>query len=122
MSQPIKINLNEKFRLFSEHWSPKIIGELNENFIKVVKFQGDFVWHSHEEEDELFIVIKGELIIKFLDRTLTANPGEMILVPKKVKHCPAPKEEVWALVIEPKSTRNTGEIIEKRTVETLERI
>jgi mannose-6-phosphate isomerase-like protein (cupin superfamily) len=122
MSRPIKINLDEKFALFSEHWSPKIIGELNENFIKVVKFQGDFVWHSHEEEDELFILIKGELIIKFLDQTLTANPGEMILVPKKVKHCPCPKEEVWALVIEPKSTRNTGEITEKRTAQILERI
>jgi mannose-6-phosphate isomerase-like protein (cupin superfamily) len=91
MSKPEKINLDEKFALFFDHWSPKIIGELNENFIKVVKFQGEFVWHSHEEEDELFIVIKGQLIIKFLDHVLTANPGEMILVPKKVKHCPAPK-------------------------------
>jgi mannose-6-phosphate isomerase-like protein (cupin superfamily) len=122
MSKPIKINLDEKFALFSDHWSPKIIGDLNENFIKLVKFKGDFVWHSHEEEDELFIVIKGELIIKFRDQTLTAQPGEMILVPKKVEHCPSPKEEVWAMVIEPKTTRNTGDVCDAKTVEILERI
>lgn len=122
MSKPTKINLDEKFALFSDHWSPKIIGDLNENFIKIVKFKGDFVWHSHEEEDELFIVIKGELIIKFRDCILTAKPGEMILVPKKVEHCPSPKEEVWAMVIEPKTTRNTGDVYDVKTAENLERI
>lgn len=122
MKEPQKINFEEKFALFSDHWSPKIIGELNENFIKLVKFQGDFVWHSHKDEDELFIVIKGELIIKFRDRVLTANPGEMILVPKNVEHCPSPKKEVWALVIEPKTVLNTGEVQNEKTVHNLEKI
>lgn len=119
---PKKINLAEKFALFSDHWSPKIIGELNDNFIKLAKFQGDFVWHKHDDEDELFIVIKGELIIKFRDQTLSAKPGEMILVPKKVEHCPCPKEEVWAMLIEPKTVLNTGDVQDEKTVEKLERI
>jgi mannose-6-phosphate isomerase-like protein (cupin superfamily) len=122
MSKPIKINLDEKFALFSDHWSPKIIGELNENFVKLVKFKGDFVWHHHENEDELFIVIKGELTIKFRDRDLIAKPGEMILVPKKIEHCPAPKEEVWAILVEPKTVLNTGNVYDKKTVKNLERI
>lgn len=121
MSKAIKINLAEKFALFNDHWSPKIIGELNENFIKLVKFQGDFVWHDHEE-DELFIVIKGELIIKFRDGNLTAKEGELILIPRKVEHCPAPKEEVWAMLVEPKSVVNTGEVEDIKTVKHLERI
>lgn len=118
--KPQKINLAEKFALFSDHWSPKIIGELNENFIKIVKFNGDFVWHHHEEEDELFIVIKGELTIKFRDGDLTAKPGEMILVPKKVEHCPSVKEEVWAMLVEPKTVLNTGNVYDKKTVKNLE--
>ncbi len=117
-----KVNLAEKFALFTDHWSPKIVGEINDNFVKLVKFQGDFVWHSHDHEDELFIVIKGELIIKFRDGVLVANPGEMVLVPKKVEHCPCPKEEVWAMVIEPKTVVNTGNVEDIKTVKVLERI
>jgi mannose-6-phosphate isomerase-like protein (cupin superfamily) len=122
MTEVKKINLAEKFSLFSDHWSPKIIGELNENFIKLAKFQGDFVWHKHDNEDELFIVIKGELIIKFRDQILTAKPGEMILVPKNVEHCPAPEEEVWVMLIEPKTTLNTGDVYDEKTVEKLDKI
>lgn len=122
MSTPIKINLNQKLSLFNDYWSPKIIGELNENFIKLVKFQGEFVWHSHKDEDELFIVIKGKLTIKFRDQDLTANPGEIILIPKGVEHCPSPEEEVWAMVIEPKTVINTGEVEDVKTVKDLERI
>ncbi|MBU6339550.1 MAG: cupin domain-containing protein [Rickettsiales bacterium] len=122
MSNPVKINLEQKFSLFKDHWSPKIIGELNENFIKLVKFQGDFVWHSHKDEDELFIIIKGKLVIKFRDRELTAIPGEIILIPKGVEHCPCVKEEVWAMVIEPKTVVNTGDVVDKKTVKDLEKI
>ncbi len=122
MTKAIKINLAEKFAIFNDHYSPKIIGDLNENFIKLVKFQGDFVWHDHKNEDELFIVIKGELIIKFRDGDIIANPGEMILIPKGVEHCPSPKEEVWAMLIEPKTVINTGDIEDKKTVKNLERI
>jgi mannose-6-phosphate isomerase-like protein (cupin superfamily) len=121
MTAATKINLAEKFALFNDHWSPKIIGDLNENFIKIVKFQGDFVWHDHEE-DELFIVIKGELLIKFRDGELVAKEGELILVPRKVEHCPAPKEEVWAMLIEPKTIVNTGKVYDEKTVTDLERI
>ena len=122
MTIPSKINLEQKFSLFNDHWSPKIIAELNENLIKLVKFQGEFVWHSHKDEDELFIVIKGELVIKFRDHDLTAHPGEIILIPKGVEHCPSVEEEVWAMIIEPKTVINTGEIIDAKTVRNLKKI
>lgn len=122
MNPPTKINLNQKFSLFNDHWSPKIIGELNENFIKLVKFKGEFVWHAHQNEDELFIVIKGKLTIKFRDQDLTANLGEIILIPKGVEHCPCVEEEVWAMVIEPKTVVNTGDVDDVKTVKNLERI
>ncbi len=118
----MKINLNQKLSLFNDYWSPKIIGQLNENFIKLVKFQGEFVQHSHKDEDELFIVIKGKLTIKFRDQDLTANPGEIILIPKGVEHCPSAEEEVWAMVIEPKTVINTGEVEDVKTAKDLERI
>ncbi len=118
----VKINLTEKFDLFSDYWSPKIIGELNDNQIKLVKLKGDFVWHSHQDEDELFITIKGKLTIKFRDKILTANPGEIILIPKGVEHCPSVEEEVWAMLIEPKSVINTGEVEDAKTVKNLDRI
>lgn len=122
MSTQLKINLNQKFSLFNDYWSPKIIGELNENFIKLVKLQGDFVWHSHKDEDELFIIIKGKLTIKFRDQDLTANPGEIILIPKGVEHCPSVEEEVWVMLIEPKTVINTGEVDDIKTVKNLTKI
>lgn len=122
MTNPVKINLEQKFSLFNDHWSPKIIGELNDNFIKLVKFQGEFVWHSHEDEDELFIVIKGKLVIKFREHDMIAYPGEIILIPKGVEHCPCVDDEVWAMLIEPKSVINTGAVEEMRTIKELEKI
>lgn len=117
------INLSQKFEMFSEHWTPKIIGELNDQFIKIAKVKDDFVWHSHENEDELFIVQKGTLFIDFRDRTETMKPGEIIIVPKGVEHRPRTNgEEVFILLIEPKSTLHTGNVIGEKTVTDLERI
>jgi len=117
------INLSKKYELFNELWTPKIIGELNDQFIKIAKVKDKFVWHSHENEDELFIVQKGTLYIDFKDKTETINPGEMIIVPKGVEHRPRTNgEEVYIMLIEPKSTKHTGNVIDKKTVTDLERI
>lgn len=117
------INLAQKYTMFNEHWTPKIIGELNDQFIKIAKVKDDFVWHSHENEDELFIVQKGTLFIDFRDRTETIQPGEIIIVPKGVEHRPRTNgEEVYILLIEPKSTLHTGNVISEKTVTNLERI
>jgi len=117
------INLSQKFEKFSEHWTPKIIGELNDQFIKIAKVKDDFVWHSHENEDELFIVQKGTLFIDFKDSTETIKPGELIIVPKGVEHRPRTNgEEVFIMLIEPKSTLHTGNVINEKTVTDLERI
>lgn len=95
--------------MFTETWTPKIIGNLNENFVKIARLKDDFVWHSHEQEDELFIVFKGTLIMDFRDRTLEVKTGEMLIVPKGVEHRPRTNgEEVWTLLVEPKSTLHTG--------------
>lgn len=117
-----KVNLKEKFARFQEHWQPKIAGELNDAFVKLVKFQGEFVWHHHEAEDELFLVVKGQMTIKFRDGDLTVNEGEFVIVPKGVEHMPVAKEEVWVVLLEPKSTLNTGNVKNERTRENLERI
>lgn len=122
MKTATKISLAEKFSLFQGHYQPKIIGELNEDFIKIVKIKGDFVWHDHKNEDELFLVIKGTLTIKFRGYDLVANPGEMILIPKGVEHCPTSEEESWAMLIEPKSVINTGDIEGEKTVKNPERL
>ncbi len=117
------INLAQKFEKFSELWTPKIIGELNDQFIKIAKVKGEFVWHSHEKEDELFIVQKGTLFIDFKDKTEIVKPGEMIIVPKGVEHRPRTNgEEVFLILIEPKSTLHTGNVIDEKTVTDLERI
>ena len=117
------INLAQKFSKFNEHWTPKIIGELNDQFIKIAKVKDDFVWHSHDNEDELFIVQKGTLYMDFRDKTETINPGEIIVVPKGVEHRPRTNgEEVHILLIEPKSTLHTGNVISEKTVTQLERI
>jgi mannose-6-phosphate isomerase-like protein (cupin superfamily) len=116
------VNLNEKFSLFSDHWSPKILGELNETQIKAVKLKGEFVWHHHDNEDELFLVVKGSLRMKFRDREAVVGEGEFIIVPRGVEHLPIADEEVHLLLIEPKSTLNTGNIHNERTVAELEHI
>ena len=117
-----KVNLIQKLSLFNEQWSPKIVGELNESYVKVAKLKGEFVWHHHEEEDEMFFVIKGKLIIRFKDRDIKIEEGEFLIIPKGVEHLQVAEEEVCVMLIEPKSTLNTGNIRDKRTVENLDRI
>ncbi len=117
-----KINLEEKFRLFHEYWSPKIIGELNDSYVKIAKFKGEFTWHAHDNEDELFYVVKGVLTVKFRDRDICLREGEAIIVPKGIEHMPVAPEEAHVLLIELKSTLNTGNIVNDKTVEKLERI
>jgi len=116
------INLNEKFGLFNEHWSPKIVGELNGQEVKIAKVKGAFVWHNHRDEDELFFIIKGQLKIEFRDRTVELNPGEMIIVPKGVEHRPVAEEEVWIMLFEPASTKHTGDVKHALTVEKYDKI
>lgn len=117
----MKINLEEKFSAIAEHWHPYIIGELNENHIKLAKLKGEFVWHNHPEEDEMFVVVSGTLMVDFRDKTVKVNPGEILLVPKGVEHRPWTNgEEVKVMLVEPKSTKHTGELITEKTVQNLE--
>jgi mannose-6-phosphate isomerase-like protein (cupin superfamily) len=111
------INLSQKFSLFHEFWSPRIVGELNDSHVKLVKLKGEFVWHRHENEDELFLVVKGRLLIQLRDRDLWLEAGEFAIIPKGVEHCPAAEEEAQVLLLEPKSTLNTGDVRNDRTVE-----
>ena len=117
-----KVNIVQKFTLFKEYWSPKIVGELNDSYVKLVKFKGEFVWHHHEDEDELFLVTKGKMLIKLRDRDFWVNEGEFVIIPKGVEHLPVAQEEVHVVLIEPKSTLNTGNVKNERTVAHLERI
>lgn len=119
-----KVNLAEKLSLFREHWTPKIIEDLNDQFVKIAKVKGDFVWHSHTDEDEMFLILKGCLYLEFKDKTVAMREGEMLVVPKGVPHRPYTKneEEVHLLLIEPKSTKHTGEVVTDKTVHTFERI
>lgn len=116
------VNLAQKFSLFSDYWSPKIVGELNGQQVKVAKLHGGFVWHQHENEDELFLVLQGRLRIKLRDRDVTINAGEFFIVPKGVEHLPIAEEEVHVVLLEPASTLNTGNVRNERTVETLNRV
>ena len=115
-----KVNLSEKFALFQQYWSPKIAGELNDSYIKLAKLKGEFVWHQHENEDELFLVVKGHLLIKLRDRDIHLKEGEFVVIPKGVEHLPIAEEEVHVLLLEPKSTLNTGNVQNERTVTDLD--
>jgi mannose-6-phosphate isomerase-like protein (cupin superfamily) len=117
-----KVNLDQKFAQFSDYWSPKVVGELNGQHIRLVKLQGEFVWHHHENEDELFLVLKGQLTMQFRDREVMLNPGEFIIVPKGVEHKPIAAEEVHVMLLEPASTLNTGDVMNERTVATLQQL
>lgn len=117
-----KINIYEKLNLFNEHWSPKILGEVNESYIKVAKLMGEFLWHTHENEDEMFYVLKGQLIIRFRDKDVILNEGEFVVIPKGIEHMPVAEEEVHVMLIEAKTTLNTGDVRNERTVEKLDRI
>jgi len=117
-----KVNLQEKFSLFHDYWSPKIAGEINDSHVKLVKLKGEFVWHHHDLEDEMFLVVKGKLLIKFRDRDVWLDEGEFIIVPKGVEHMPVAEEEVHVLLLEPKTTLNTGNQMNERTVSDLQTI
>ena len=121
-----KINLAQKFSLFTEHYSPKIVGELNDSYVKLAKLQGDFMWHHHEDEDELFLVVKGALRMKVrengAEREIVVRPGEFIIIPRGVEHLPSADEETHIMLLEPKTTLNTGNIQNERTLAELERI
>ncbi len=117
-----KINLTEKFTCFTDRWSPKVIADLNDNHVKLAKVQGEFVWHQHAEEGELFIVVKGELTIELRDGRVTLGPGELVVVPKGVEHRPVAREEVHVMLIEPKATRHTGDVVSPLTVHEYARI
>lgn len=118
-----KINIQEKFTLFSDYWSPKIVEDLNDSHIKFAKLKGEFVWHHHEHEDELFLLVKGKLTIKFRDRDVHLQEGELIVIPKGVEHKPECADEVQVILIEPKSTLNTGNVTnDEKTHKELERI
>ncbi len=106
----LKVNLAEKFALITEHWRPKVVGELNGQEVKLVKFQGTFVWHHHEREDELFLGVRGRFRIEFRDRTVELGPGELLIVPRGVEHRTVADQEAEVLVFEPAATRNTGNV------------
>lgn len=117
-----KVNLADAFARFSDHWSPKIVGEINDSHVKLAKLKGEFVWHHHEREDELFLVVKGRLLMRFRDREVWLEPGEFIIVPKGVEHLPVAPEECEVVLLEPKSTLNTGNVVNERTVANLDRL
>jgi mannose-6-phosphate isomerase-like protein (cupin superfamily) len=117
-----KVVVDEKLSQFTEHWNPKVVGELNGQMVKLVKFKGDFMWHHHDVEDEMFYVVKGQMIMKLQDRDIVVGPGEFIIIPRGVEHMPTAPEEVHVMLFEPASTLNTGNVKSERTRETLERM
>lgn len=117
-----KVNINDKLALFDEYWKPKIVGELNGQMVKLVKFKDEFVWHHHENEDEMFLVLKGRLLMEFRERNVWVEEGEFIIVPRGVEHRPVAREEVHVMLFEPATTLNTGNAESELRLETLEKI
>jgi mannose-6-phosphate isomerase-like protein (cupin superfamily) len=117
-----KVNLVEKLTLFSDYFNPRIVGELNGQQVKLVKFKGEFVWHHHDIEDELFYVVKGSFDMQMRDKTITVNAGEFLIMPRGIEHRPFAKEEVEIMLFEPATTLNTGNIVDEKTVTNLERL
>jgi len=117
-----KVNLLEKFSLFDDYWSPKIVGQLNGQQVKLAKLKGEFVWHHHEAEDELFLVVRGRLVIRLREREVVLEEGEFFIVPRGVEHQPVAEEEAHVLLFEPQSTLNTGNVRGQHTVEALDTI
>lgn len=117
-----KVNLREALARFDTHWNPKIVGELNGQHVKLVKLQGEFVWHSHADEDEMFLVLEGSLDMQFRDRVVTVEAGEFIVVPRGTEHRPVAERETHVLLFEPASTLNTGDVVSERTVRDPERL
>jgi mannose-6-phosphate isomerase-like protein (cupin superfamily) len=116
------VNLKDKFGKFQDYYIPRVIGEVNDCHVKAVKLKGEFIWHHHDNEDELFLVVKGTLRVKFRDHEAVVREGEFVVVPHGVEHCPVADEEVHIVLIEPRTTLNTGNIQNERTVSQLERI
>ena len=117
-----KVNLTEKLSLFSDYFNPRIVGELNGQQVKLAKFKGEFVWHHHDNEDELFYVVKGSFDMQMRDKTITVNAGEFLVMPKGIEHRPVAKEEVEIMLFEPATTLNTGNIVDEKTIINLERL
>lgn len=117
-----KVNLSEKFGLFTEHWSPKIAGEVGDAYVKLVKLRGEFVWHKHDDEDEMFFVIKGEITISLRDGDVRLGEGEFVIIPRGVEHKPFAAEEACVLLFEPKTVLNTGDVVNELTRPELERV
>lgn len=117
-----KVNLAHKFSLFSDYWNPRIAGELNGQYVKLVKFKDEFVWHHHENEDEMFLVVKGRMVMRLRDQEIVLEEGEFLIVPRGVEHQPVAEQEVQVLLFEPAETLNTGNIQNERTVKELGRI
>ncbi|MCP4359100.1 MAG: cupin domain-containing protein [Chloroflexi bacterium] len=112
-----KVNIAQKLTLFHDQWQPKIVGELNDSYVKLVKVKGEFVWHHHDEEDELFWVLHGRLQIQFRDRNIWLEPGEFLIIPKGIEHRPVAPEEVHLMLLEPKTTVNTGNVLDEKTAQ-----
>jgi mannose-6-phosphate isomerase-like protein (cupin superfamily) len=117
-----KINLRDKLALFSDHWNPRIVGELNGQHVKVVKFQGEFVWHDHRDEDEMFLVLKGQFRMDFRDRSVELHEGEFLIVPRGVEHRPIAEQEVEVLLFEPAQIKHTGDVVSELTKTEYQRI
>lgn len=117
-----KVNIKDKLNLFNQYWSPKIVGDLNDSYVKLAKLKGEFVWHKHDNEDELFFIIKGTLLIKFRDQDITLQEGELLIIPKGVEHQPFAIDEVHVMLIEPKTTLNTGDAISDLAKQDLGRL
>lgn len=116
------INIKSKFNQFTDQWSPKVIADLNGQQVKLARLEGEFVWHDHKDEDELFYVVKGRLILEFRDKTVTLNEGDMIVVPKGVEHKPIAKEECWVMLFEPAAIKHTGDVEHELTVKEYQKI
>jgi mannose-6-phosphate isomerase-like protein (cupin superfamily) len=117
-----KVNIAQKFSMIDDHWSPKVIAELNGQYVKLAKLKGEFIWHHHEAEDELFLVTKGRLLVKFRDRDVWLEEGELVVIPAGAEHKPVAEEEAHVLFFEPQTTLNTGNVQDERTLSELERI
>ena len=117
-----KVNLLQKFSLFNDHWSPKIVGELNGQQVKLVKLEGEFVWHKHDNEDELFFVVKGGFTMELRDQNIELNEGEFLIIPRGVEHKPVAESEAWIMLFEPSTTLNTGNVIGEMTKVELEKL
>ena len=121
MEQVTEASINKKFGLIKEYWTPKIIGELNGQYVKLAKIKDELIWHSHQDEDEMFIVFKGTLIMDFRDKTTETKEGEVLIIPRAVEHKPRTNgEEVWIMLIEPKETKHTGDIYHEKTIKNFE--